>query len=225
MLTRTGQPMAANQSRIDTTRVDAPGVLALDRRIMASEIRPGHVPLCAATCQVSGRVSVMHRRRHFAGAFAVAATCGACLERGLLRRSQRAACSSGAAVLIPKFMRRGGCGTPGYATCHAIQRVTLNSGLRANAKPAAAAPGGLNPVDLQSAYGLSATGGSGQTVAIVDAYNDHDRRSRPRRVSCAVRTSRMYHANGCFRKTNRAARRIPPTTPAGPRRSRLTSTW
>nr|MDQ2888778.1 hypothetical protein [Chloroflexota bacterium] len=35
------------------------------------------------------------------------------------------------------------------------------------------APDGLTPGDLQSAYGLpSATAGKGQTVAIVDAYND-----------------------------------------------------
>ena len=32
--------------------------------------------------------------------------------------------------------------------------------------------GGLTPSDLGTAYGLTTTGGSGQTIAIVDAYND-----------------------------------------------------
>jgi hypothetical protein len=32
--------------------------------------------------------------------------------------------------------------------------------------------GGLSPGDLRSAYGIPATGGSGQTIAIVDAYSD-----------------------------------------------------
>jgi Putative Ig domain len=62
---------------------------------------------------------------------------------------------------------------PGYATCLAL-RVT---GLAAAARSAAAEPGAYGPADLQSAYGLTAAAavqGGGETVAIVDAYNDPD---------------------------------------------------
>jgi subtilase family serine protease len=58
------------------------------------------------------------------------------------------------------------CGavSPGYARC--LSRQVDNARL-------AGSPSGYNPPDLQSAYKLpSSTAGSGQTVAIVDAYDD-----------------------------------------------------
>ena len=62
---------------------------------------------------------------------------------------------------------------PGYATCLALRDTVL----AADARPATAEPGAYGPADLQSAYGLtaaSASQGSGEAVAIVDAYNDPD---------------------------------------------------
>src|SRR5713101_1443853 len=54
----------------------------------------------------------------------------------------------------------------GAARCHAHL-------VDARASSTASAPGGYNPVDLQSAYNLpSSSAGTGQTVAIVDAYDD-----------------------------------------------------
>jgi subtilase family serine protease len=71
---------------------------------------------------------------------------------------------------------------PGVAGCHAIQLLNPAAnwhGVHANGKgpsPATSTPSsGYFPADLQSAYGLIAASGSvgsGQTVAIVDAYND-----------------------------------------------------
>lgn len=59
-------------------------------------------------------------------------------------------------------------------------------------------PSGYVPADIQSAYGLSSTAGSGETVAIVDAYNDPNAegdmntyRSQFGLVSCTTK-------NGCF---------------------------
>src|SRR5438105_9952219 len=54
----------------------------------------------------------------------------------------------------------------GYARCFALQA--------GNADPLGiTAPTGYGPADLQSAYKLpSATAGAGQTVAIVDAFDD-----------------------------------------------------
>lgn len=55
----------------------------------------------------------------------------------------------------------------GYASCHAIIRTDISG-------PAATSgPSGYHPADLRGAYSLpSTTAGSGQVVAIVDAYND-----------------------------------------------------
>jgi hypothetical protein len=70
---------------------------------------------------------------------------------------------------------------PGSATCFALARVPVASsasgqaGVRPYALNAAAGPaGGLTPAELASAYGYTAAaaGGAGQTVAIVDAYDD-----------------------------------------------------
>jgi len=63
------------------------------------------------------------------------------------------------------------------AACDSMRRVLVRPGTR-GARPFAALPtgttgpsGGLTPADITSVYGLTGTG-SGQTVAIVDAYND-----------------------------------------------------
>jgi subtilase family serine protease len=69
------------------------------------------------------------------------------------------------------------CATPsraGYASCFALKRtnVTQPAGLQANAVNPYATPSGFGPSDLLSAYKLAANGGAGQTVAIVDAYDD-----------------------------------------------------
>jgi subtilase family serine protease len=99
----------------------------------------------------------------------------------------------------------------GTASCHAIKLLNPHAnwhGVHGNGKsPSATAssPSGYFPADLQLAYGLtaaSATGGKGQTVAIVDAYNDPNAaadvshyRSQFGLPSCEVET-------GCFKKVN-----------------------
>lgn len=65
---------------------------------------------------------------------------------------------------------------PGYVTCLALR----DTGVAAAVSPSAGEPGSYGPADLQSAYGLAAASaslGSGETVAIVDAYNDPDAQS------------------------------------------------
>src|SRR2546427_13003907 len=55
---------------------------------------------------------------------------------------------------------------PGDARCHAWVRTDLGPSASAN-------PSGYGPADLQAAYGVSsANAGGGQTVAIVDAFDD-----------------------------------------------------
>ena len=67
---------------------------------------------------------------------------------------------------------------------------------------AAATPSGYGPPDLQAAYNLDTSGGTGQTIAIVDAYDD-----RTAEADLAVYRSQYglpacTTANGCFKKVN-----------------------
>jgi len=70
------------------------------------------------------------------------------------------------------------CSAPtraGFASCLALRRTDVASSAARTASGAAApaaAPAGFGPADLQSAYGLTSSGGAGQTVAIIDAFDD-----------------------------------------------------
>jgi subtilase family serine protease len=91
----------------------------------------------------------------------------------------------------------------GFAHCNAIQ----NNGVSAHAKPGSgctAFPGsGYTPSDLRSAYNLpSTTAGSGQTVAIVDAYDDPNAESDMNCYRTQMGIPACTTANGCFRKVN-----------------------
>jgi subtilase family serine protease len=62
---------------------------------------------------------------------------------------------------------------------------------------------GYTPCDLSSAYALtSLTGGSGQTVAIVDAYDDPHAEADLAVYRAAYGLPACTTANGCFRKVN-----------------------
>ncbi|MFJ3304367.1 peptidase S8 [Streptomyces sp. NPDC086549] len=108
------------------------------------------------------------------------------------------------------------CSTPakGQMACKALRvtgGVTAFQKARAEAdgvtpKSAdAATPSGYGPTDLQSAYGLTsaaASNGSGETIAIVDAYDDPN-------AEADLATYRSYYglsacttANGCFKKVS-----------------------
>jgi Ricin-type beta-trefoil lectin domain/Putative Ig domain len=90
----------------------------------------------------------------------------------------------------------------GTATCLALVRTheVTHAGLVRNSVPA-----GYSPASLRSAYNLtqaSAVAGRGQTVAVVDAFDDPKAasdlalyRSQYKLPACTV-------ANGCFRKVN-----------------------
>jgi subtilase family serine protease len=69
--------------------------------------------------------------------------------------------------------------------------------------PAAATPSGLFPADLQSAYNLpSATAGAGQTIAIVDAFDDPAAESDLGVYRSQFGLPACTTANGCFRKVD-----------------------
>lgn len=67
--------------------------------------------------------------------------------------------------------------------------------------PAPGTPAGYGPADLQSAYVLpSSTSGSGQTVAIVDAYDDPTAESDLGVYRSQYGLTACTTANGCFKK-------------------------
>ncbi len=64
--------------------------------------------------------------------------------------------------------------------------------------------GGFSPADLASAYKFSSKGGAGQTIAIVDAYDDPDAESDLATYRSQYGLSSCSAANGCFKKVNQS---------------------
>lgn len=97
-----------------------------------------------------------------------------------------------------------GCQTarPGFMACLDLIRTDVH-GVLADAMAPGATPSGYGPSQLQSAYKLpSSTAGSGETVAIVDAYNDPHAaadlavyRSKYGLPACTT-------ASGCFKRVS-----------------------
>jgi len=67
------------------------------------------------------------------------------------------------------------------------------------ATPAPGPAGGLTPAELATAYGYSTAGGKGQTVAIVDAYNDPNIVSDLGTFDSHYRLTACTQANGCLK--------------------------
>src|ERR1700722_1514226 len=95
-------------------------------------------------------------------------------------RAHRVDGLKGASSQAPVYTKRA-CGVTaavGQAECLALLRTTkAGTPLPAAASSASALPQGYGPTQLQSAYELAAAAaaqGSGQTVALVDAYDDPD---------------------------------------------------
>jgi subtilase family serine protease len=86
----------------------------------------------------------------------------------------------------------------GTARCHAHILDRRADGTTPNAS----SPSGYNPTDLQSAYKLPSSQGSGSTVAIVDAYDDPSAESNLAVYRSQFGLAACTTANGCFRKVN-----------------------
>jgi subtilase family serine protease len=105
------------------------------------------------------------------------------------------------------------CATPkktGELACNSL-RVTGGTtafqkarGITSKAADAAT-PSGYGPSDLQSAYGLTAAAaanGAGETIAIVDAYNDPNAEADLAKYRSYYGLSACTTANGCFKKVS-----------------------
>ncbi|MDQ1696099.1 MAG: hypothetical protein QOJ03_1452 [Frankiaceae bacterium] len=90
------------------------------------------------------------------------------------------------------------CGQPstGAAACNAIRHDVVDR----NGKPVKppSTPRGYGPADIQAAYGLG--GGSAQTVAVVDAYDDPTAEADLATYRSTFNLPACTTANGCFRK-------------------------
>jgi subtilase family serine protease len=105
------------------------------------------------------------------------------------------------------------CGPAGIAAarCHAL---VLMSGVGTFAT---SSPTGLSPATIKSVYSFStsATAGNGQTIAIVDAYDDPTAESDLNVFSTQYGLPACTTANGCFQKVNQTGGRTYPRKDAG----------
>ena len=143
--------------------------------------------------------------------------------------SPAAAAGSSAIVMRPLSIRPSttepylACPPPAkhFAACQAV--VEPPGAKLDSLSPTAVSPAlggmegsGLAPAELQSAYDLpSASAGSGQTVALVDAYDDPHAESDLATYREAYGLEPCDKANGCFRKVNQTGGTSYPPAEAG----------
>jgi hypothetical protein len=108
--------------------------------------------------------------------------------------------------------------TPGRATCFALVRVPVaaKNAAAVGAKPytlddgasESGPAGGLTPAQLASAYEYDSTeGGAGQTVAIVDAYDEPKIEADLGKFDENYKLAECTTANGCFKKVSQTGSR------------------
>ena len=99
------------------------------------------------------------------------------------------------------------------AACNAIVRDDVSTPKSAIAPDAT--PSGYGPSQLQSAYKLNTAGGSGLTVAIVDAYDLPTAASDLSTYRSQYGLPSCTTSNGCFRKVNQTGGSTPPAADPG----------
>ncbi|MFB9839603.1 S53 family peptidase [Actinoallomurus acaciae] len=103
----------------------------------------------------------------------------------------------------------------GRASCTALVRSDIAKSAK-SLQEKAAAPSGLAPADLQGAYKLpSSDAGSGQTVAIVDAYDAPTAEADLGVYRSQYGLSACTTANGCFKKVDQNGGTSYPATDGG----------
>jgi len=92
--------------------------------------------------------------------------------------------------------------TPGQMACNALHVTSTIEHVHAQGVTPNATPSGYGPSDLYSAYNLPSGGGAGQTVAIVDAYDDPNAESDMGVYRSQYGLPACTTANGCFKKVS-----------------------
>jgi hypothetical protein len=91
-----------------------------------------------------------------------------------------------------------GAAAPGFARCFALIRTNRAGRAMASTSPS------QGYGDLQAAYHLPTTGGSGQMIAVVDAFDDPTAEADLAVYRQTYGLPACTTANGCFSKVNQA---------------------
>jgi N-acetylneuraminic acid mutarotase len=127
------------------------------------------------------------------------------------------AVSAAGVPAVPGTRAACAAASTGHMTCMSLLRTNVPH-YKGVLRPAAAAADipGYGPADLQSAYDLpSATAGAGETVAIVDAYDDPNAEADLQVYRAQYGLPVCDTANGCFTKVNQDGFTSPLPTSAG----------
>ncbi len=84
--------------------------------------------------------------------------------------------------------------------CFALKRTDIPS--KKGIRPLTDTPSGFGPADLGSAYQIPANGGAGQTVAVVDAFDNPNAEADLAVYRSQYGLPPCTTANGCFKKVN-----------------------
>ena len=139
------------------------------------------------------RKRLSRRNRFVLIVFALSALAATSLVGG----SARPASAAGG---IGHFVRTCAAVPAGQMRCFALHRTTGVIAHVPAGMSAAVAVNGFGPSDLDSAYSVPTTLGSGKTVAIVDAYNDPNAESDLATYRSNFGLPPCTTANGCFKK-------------------------
>ncbi len=155
-------------------------------RCISNAIRPRYVLIVLALCALAG---------------------------SLVGGSARPAAASG---LSTHFVRACAAAPRGEMRCFALRRTTGVVAHVASGVNPAVAVSGYGPSDLDSAYNVPTTLGTGKTVAIVDAYDDPNAASDLSTYRSNFGLPACTTANGCFKKVNQTGAASPlPAANAG----------
>jgi hypothetical protein len=100
----------------------------------------------------------------------------------------------------PDVVRQCPAPAPGRFACLSLRRTDVAA--RKGIQPHSATPEGFGATDLQSAYRLPADGGAGQTVAVVDAYDDPTAEADLAVYRAQYGLPPCTTDNGCFSKVS-----------------------
>jgi hypothetical protein len=133
----------------------------------------------------------------------------------------RAPAPGGHAAAAPHVREVCATPEPGFARCLAQVRTDVHAGFgvrgprAAAGSDAAALPPGYGPAQLRAAYRLPAQGGTGQTIAVVEAGDDPRAEADLAVYRATFGLPACTTANGCFRKVNQRGDASPLPADAG----------
>lgn len=154
-------------------------------------------------------------------ALALGAVAGLVVSGAALAAPTAGAATSPAAHRLTTARSCAVSNRPDVMACSALKVTAGAETLAHSTVPAAsgvnpaATPSGYGPSDLHSAYALPTAGGSGATVAIVDAYDDPSAESNLATYRSTYGLTACTTANGCFRKVGQSGTGSLPAANAG----------